>query len=146
MRVQDRTLSFGNRLLNPSQDLFVDDKKWRREGNRYIRTPAEDYLNEHLDDTEARYDSGGGADGSTTPLGEQHSRSGSFTSANSRPETALRDTSTSRAPSSRRLTLSDEGTSSEQTPLRTSTLKVPSGRNLPSTRRASASSRTSGCL
>jgi hypothetical protein len=51
---------------------------------------------------------------------------------NSRPGNALRDTSTSRAPSARRLTLPDEGTSSEQIALRT-TLTPPSERHLPST-------------
>ena len=132
LRVQDRSLSFGNSLLNPSQDLFHDDRKWRRDADRYVRTPAEHLLHQNLEDIEARYNSGGVADGSTTPIGEQHSRSGSFASVNSRPGNALRDTSTSRAPSARRLTLPDEGPSSEQIALRT-TLTPPSERHLPST-------------
>lgn len=127
IRVQDRSLSFGNRLLNQSPDVFPDDRKWRREADHYLRIPTEKFKNQNLDDTEARYNSGGGVDGSTTPLGEQRSRSGSFTSMDSGTGTALGDTSTSRAPSSRRLTLPNEGTWSEQTALRT-TFTVPTPR------------------
>lgn len=118
IRVQDRSLSFGNRLVNPSPDLFHDDKKWRREADQYLTVPTEKFKNRDLDDTRGRFNSGGGVEGSTTPLGEQRSRSGSFTSVNSGTGTALGDASTSRAPSSRRMTSPDEGTSSEQTALR----------------------------
>lgn len=138
-------MSFGNRLLNPSPDLFPDDRKWRREADQYLRFATEKFKNRNLDDTEARFNSGGGVEGSTTPLGERRSRSGSFTSVNSRTGTALGDASTSRAPLSRRMTLPNEGTSSEETALRTTLTAQPLPR-VPSTRRASASPRNSGCL
>jgi hypothetical protein len=133
-----------NRLLTPKPNTFPNDEESRLKGNQYTEIPGEPLFNLAYPKDKARYEKvSGGAEGSTTPLRE-HSRPPSSTSVNSEHGTALRGASTSRAPSPRRQTLSDEGTSSEQlqTRLRRDTLDVP---HLPSTRRPSVSSRTSGC-
>jgi hypothetical protein len=99
-----------------SRGLFVHEMEWRDEhGNRFIKIPYEEYFHRNYDKHKDRYERSRGADRSVTPVRGQHLRAGSLTSVNAGEGVTRKEPSTASVEqSSRRPTLPNEGTSSEQ--------------------------------